>query len=62
MSLKQFKDVSDGEVFKTNNIEYKKIPQVRVSCCRSLNAESIADANQKIFVQPTTEVEVNDQL
>lgn len=60
MSLKEFKDVADGELFKTNNIEYKKIPQVKVSCCRSLNAEQTADANQRIFVQPNTEVEVND--
>lgn len=58
--IKQFKDVVDGEVFKMNDLEYKKIPAVKVSCCRSLNAESTTNANDKIFVQPLSEVEVND--
>lgn len=57
---KQFKDVVDGTIFKLNDLEYKKIPAIKVSCCRSLNAESTANANDKIFVQPLSEVEVND--
>lgn len=57
---KQFKDIAEGTMFKLNNLEYKKIASVKVSCCRSLNAELVSNANDKIFVQPLTEVEVND--
>lgn len=60
MSLKLFKDLVAGTIFKNNNTEYKKIEAIKVSCCRTLNAEATADANQKIFVQPNTEVETND--
>lgn len=58
--IKQFKDVAEGVVFKMNDLEYKKITTIKVSCCRSLNAESTTNANDQIFVQPLTEVEVND--
>lgn len=59
---KPFKDLNEGEVFKYNNLEYKKIAAVKVSCCRSINAEETSNANNKIFIQPLTEVEINDQL
>lgn len=58
--IKKFKDVADGEIFKMNDLEYKKITAIKVSCCRSLNAESTTNANDRIFVQPLSEVEVND--
>jgi hypothetical protein len=58
--IKQFKDLLDGEVFKINELEYKKVQAVKISCCRSINAESTSDANNKTFLQPLTEVEVND--
>jgi hypothetical protein len=57
---KQFKELNDGEVFKFNGNEFKKIKLVMVSCCRSYNAESNANADQKIFVKPDEQVEVND--
>lgn len=59
---KQFKDLADGEIFKHNSLEYKKIALVKVSCCRSINAEETTNANNRTFIQPLTEVEVNDQL
>lgn len=59
---KPFKDLNEGEVFKYNNLEYKKIAAVTVSCCRSINAEETSNSNNKIFIQPLTEVEINDQL
>lgn len=58
--IKQFKDLLDGQIFKINELEYKKIPAVKISCCRSINAENTADTNNKTFVQPLSEVEVND--
>jgi hypothetical protein len=62
MINKQFKDLNDGEIFTYNNIEYKKIAAVKVSCCRSINAEETQNSNAKLFIQPTIEVQVNDQL
>lgn len=59
---KPFKDLNEGEVFKYNNLEYKKIAAVKVSCCRSINAEETSNSNNKIFIQPLAEVEINDQL
>lgn len=59
---KQFKDILEGELFKHNNLEYKKIASVKVSCCRSINAEETTNTNNKIFIQPLIEVEINDQL
>lgn len=61
MSQMQFKDVADNAVFKSNGIEYKKIPMVKISCCRSINAEQADNPAQRTFVRPDTEVEVNDQ-
>ena len=59
---KQFKDILEGELFKHNTLEYKKIASVKVSCCRSINAEETTNTNNKIFIQPLIEVEINDQL
>ena len=59
---KPFKDLNEGELFKHNNLEYKKIAAVKVSCCRSINAEEVSNPNNKTFIQPLVEVEINDQL
>lgn len=59
---KQFKDLVEGEIFKHNNLEYKKIASVKVSCCRSINAEDTTNSSNKTFIQPLVEVETNDQL
>lgn len=56
---KQFKDLADGEIFKHNNLEYKKIAQVKISCCKSINAEEVANASNRAFIGPLVEVEVN---
>lgn len=59
---KQFKDIVVDEKFKIDNVEYVKINAVKISCCKSINAQQITDANNKTFVQPLTEVDVDDQL
>ena len=61
MSTKQFKDVMIDEEFTLNGLQYKKINEVRVSCCRSINACLVNDANSKIQVKPLDEVTVNDE-
>jgi hypothetical protein len=62
MSMVQFKDLAVDGVFTMNGIQYKKIPDIKISCCRSINATAVDNPNNKIQVQPLTEVEVNDQL
>lgn len=59
---KEFKDITEGQTFQHNGLEFKKIPMVKISCCRSINAEECANANNRTFIPPQTEVEVNDQL
>jgi hypothetical protein len=59
---KQFKDISVDEKFKLNDVEYTKINAVKISCCKSINAQQVADPNNRTFVQPLTEVDVDDQL
>lgn len=58
----KFSDITEGSLFTKDGTEYKKISTVKVSCCRSINAEHAADANNKVFINPADEVEVNDQL
>jgi hypothetical protein len=58
----QFKDLAVDGVFSMNGVQYKKIPDIRINCCRSINATAVDHPDNKIQVQPLTEVEVNDQL
>lgn len=60
MKTVQFKDVAVGTKFTLNSIQYIKTDSVKVSCCRSINAHTSSDASQKTFVQPLTEVQVDD--
>lgn len=57
---KLFKDIENDSQFNLNGTDFKKIPLLKVSCCRSYNAEAVSNSNQKIFVKPEDEVEVND--
>ena len=56
---KNFSDVSVGGRFTLNGLEYIKTEAVRVSCCQSINAQAVNDANNRIFVQDSTVVTVN---
>ena len=56
---KLFKEVAVGETFKANGIDYVKINEYKVSCCRSVNCQNVADNNQKVFFPPETSVETN---
>lgn len=57
---KTFKNIENDTVFSLNGTDFKKIPLLKVSCCRSYNAEAVNNNNQKIFIKPEDEVEVND--
>jgi len=58
MSLQRFADIPVGTRFKTDNKEYVKIQDERLSCCKVLNAALISDSTKKTFIVPITEVEV----
>lgn len=60
MITKQFKDLQIGEKFVYNNTEYTRIADERISCCRSNNAVDTTEAQTKTFIQPLSEVQVND--
>lgn len=54
--MKQFKDLAVNTEFTLNGVDYKKIDEVKVSCCRSINACRIDDPKSKIQVKPLDEV------
>ncbi|NBT07580.1 MAG: hypothetical protein EBS93_07950 [Chitinophagia bacterium] len=55
-------EVAEGSLFTKDGVEFKKLPTVKISCCRSINAEQTENANNRVFINPGDEVEVNDQL
>lgn len=59
---KKFEELDHDQMFVKDGVEFKKIPLVKVSCCRSINAEQTGNTNNRIFINPGDEVEVNDQL
>lgn len=62
MITKKFKDLSVGDTFIFNNVEYTRIADEKISCCRSNNAVLNDETKKKTFIQPLSEVQVNDQL
>jgi hypothetical protein len=58
MATKKFSDLSHGQQFTYNSMEYIKIPEERISCCSVLNAVQADNRANKIQITPITEVEV----
>lgn len=56
---KQFGEIVVGDKFILNGLEYVKTPDIRVSCCRSVNCQSVSNPEQRIFVSVDTVVTVN---
>ena len=56
---KLFKELAVGDSFKANGVDYVKINEYKVSCCRSVNSQNSSDSNQKTFFPPDTSVETN---
>lgn len=53
----KFHELSVGEKFKFNNLEFTKIPEERVSCCKvKWNGENVS-TGEKIVFKPLDEVE-----
>jgi len=60
MSTKRFVDIEVGSRFSLNGVEYTKIPEERISCCKALNAQTTTEPHTKIQVIPITEVEIQE--
>jgi hypothetical protein len=56
---KVFSELAVGERFQLNGINYVKIQEVRVSCCRSINAQDANNPASKTFIQASTTVTIN---
>lgn len=52
-----FANITIDTVFVYNNVEYRKTPEVRVSCCRKLNAV-VASTGEKVFVPDNATVTI----
>ena len=59
MVNKKFSDITVGQIFFVNGVEYVKIKDVRISCCKVVNCHNAANANQRGFFQGNTVVQVN---
>lgn len=55
-----FKDLTEGAEFVYNSVRYKKIAPMKVSCCQTLNAESLDDSRKKIMVRPLEKIEIDE--
>lgn len=60
MIIKKFEEIADETVFKLNGIEYRKVAAVKISCCKSINAVQLNNEPSRVFIQPSTDVEVNE--
>ena len=59
MTNKMFQELQVGDRFTLNNQEFVKTQDVRVSCCKTVNASAVANSGNAVYVQPTTMVTVN---
>ena len=55
--MKQFKDIAVGESFVFNGIQYNKVTEQKISCCKAINAVASDNAANRVFVQPNIQVE-----
>jgi hypothetical protein len=56
---KAFETLQVGDRFTLNNKEYVKTQDIRISCCKTVNAKASDNSSHAIYVQPTSMVTVN---
>ncbi len=56
---KLFQDLKVGDRFLYNGQEFVKTEDIRVSCCRTINAKASNDNSNTTYIQPGTSVVVN---
>lgn len=56
----QFHELAVGSSFVYEGQNYTKIETIRLSCCSSVNAAKKDNPDDKRFIVPVAQVEVND--
>lgn len=56
---KTFSELSNGDKFSLNGKEYVKVSEVKITCCKRINAHAVSNTNERILVQPSTTVTIN---
>jgi len=56
---KNFGELANGARFTLNGTEYIKTTEVRISCCKTINAQAVNDPNHKIYVKSNIAVNTN---
>jgi hypothetical protein len=56
---KTFGELSVGDRFTFNGQEFIKTNDIRISCCKTVNACAVNNRDNTIYVQPSSEVRVN---
>ena len=56
---KTFGELSVGDRFTFNGQQFVKTNEVRISCCRTVNASAADNSSNTVYIQPTTVVTVN---
>jgi hypothetical protein len=56
---KLFSDIKVGETFTLNGLSYIKVPEVKISCCKSINAQASDNTNNKTYFPNNTVVMIN---
>jgi len=59
MVEKKFNELNVNDRFVVNAVEYVKTETVRVSCCRSINAQEVNNAAVTTFFTEDATVQVN---
>lgn len=59
MTEKLFSDLQNGDLFVVNGVSYNKIPEVKISCCKSVNAQASTNSNNKTYFPGNTVVTIN---
>jgi hypothetical protein len=60
MAIKKFSEIALGTKFTLSGIEYVKMQEERISCCKFHNAIQTNNTSVKIGVTPITDVEVSE--
>jgi hypothetical protein len=61
MTKVKFKDLALDATFSYNGLQYKKIKEKRISCCKFFNAVLVSDPKKQIGIKPLVEVEVETE-
>lgn len=56
---KTFGQLSEGTRFSLNNNVYIKIREVKITCCKTVNAHLASDPNNRTYIRPETTVIIN---